>query len=85
METFIVPKVHCLKCRAPIDRASIEDDSCKPEPGNFSICCSCAHVTVYSENLTLREPNAEERRLIKEDFGIATAIRIVKSLISERN
>lgn len=85
METFVVPKVQCLKCRAPIDRASIEEGGSKPEPGNFSICCSCADVAVYSENLTLRKPNAEERRVIKEDFGIATAIRIVKSLIREQN
>lgn len=69
---MILPVIPCLKCEAPNDgQAHVEGDDSTPEPGDLSICAYCGNLTIFAMgedgNLTIREPNEQERKEIEED------------------
>lgn len=37
----------------------------RPEPGNVTLCIYCCHIMVYADDLTLRDPTAEEMAEMK--------------------
>jgi hypothetical protein len=58
-EAEVMPPARCLNCGYACDRASgIVDrqapDQQRPEPGDFSLCINCGHLSVFADDLTLR-------------------------------
>lgn len=75
VKTIRMKKNHCLRCRAVMDAAI---GVATPEPGDFSICVSYAHLMVFTEDLSVREANAEELRIAKEHPDLARTIRAMR-------
>lgn len=84
METFDVPLIRCRKCGNPLDSACSVNCNIQPKPGDVSICFYCAAVSVFADDMSLREPNAEEQRTFKKDREIAKAIQNVKIIMRRR-
>lgn len=72
---------HCLRCRELIDAARGEG---RPKPGDFSVCFYCAKLAVFADDMSLREPTAEEIRIAQKDPNIAGVIKSVKAFIRRR-
>lgn len=60
MTTTRVPISACKACGKPNDSATSISADIKPTPGDVSICLYCGHVTVFDDDLTLREPTSKE-------------------------
>ncbi len=55
----------CSHCgRNNSGNTPIEGDA-SPEPGDVSLCAYCALFSVFTDELTLRRPNADETRWIR--------------------
>lgn len=52
----------CPVCHHKLDAASNAgpDDDTPPGPGDFTVCINCASVLVFSDDMTLRRPEAED-------------------------
>jgi hypothetical protein len=85
-EAEVMPPVRCLNCGYDCDRASgIVDqqapDQQRPEPGDFSLCINCGHLSAYADDLTLRPLTDAEILLAAGDPHIvaaSTALAAVK-------
>ena len=74
------PHNHCLACGKPINSASPSlpaDRRRKPRPGDISLCLDCGHAHIFTNDLTLREPNAIEAADIAADPDAARARAIL--------
>jgi hypothetical protein len=60
MATHRMNRYRCLKCNAPLSAATNHNGDEKPEPGDVSICIACGDITVFSNDLNLRVPTADE-------------------------
>jgi len=68
----------CLRCGYCLDTATGEG---KPSPGDVSICMECHHIMCFADDMTMREPTAEELVEIAKNKDIArclAALRMVK-------
>lgn len=51
----------CVECGLLFNAASpTRGPRNLPKPGNVSLCLNCGHLTLFDDNLMLREPTAEE-------------------------
>jgi hypothetical protein len=71
--TTRLPPQMCLSCGRLVDAASDVEGKSVPKPGDVTICIGCAHVMVFTEDLKLREPTAQEAEEIAEDDKVARA------------
>lgn len=55
-----MPEAECPNCGALNDTASPFDEDAEPKPGDASICIMCGHLSVFDDNLVLRNPTDEE-------------------------
>jgi hypothetical protein len=79
-----VPETSCANCGKRLDRASgVVDKHARnfkrPQAGDLSLCIGCGHVSVFDENLRLREPTdaeivrwAADDRLVKASYALAS-------------
>ena len=76
-----LPESICRNCGLPSSAAThIEGDDISPEPGNFSICVRCRTLSIFANDLTLREPTEDEWTEIASDKDIKKATWIVANL-----
>ena len=52
-----LPQSQCCACGTTLDGAA---GRAAPKPGDFSICIYCGALSVFDEDLKLREPTQEE-------------------------
>ncbi len=71
-----VKENRCRACGAILSgQFNIEDKKLRPKPGDFSCCAYCRDVSVYADDMTLREPtNAEWKELAGTDFANTTTL-----------
>lgn len=77
------PVNRCLACGMKIDAATPTPDfpdSATPGPGDIALCLDCAHIMIYADDLTLREPTGEEIFEIAGDPDIIRAVDAIGEL-----
>lgn len=78
----------CKSCGKKIDAAShfAEEgrDPAEPKPGAINICIYCNTVTVFDENLMLRDPTPSEMIAIANDPEVMKLSYVVGKAIQER-
>jgi hypothetical protein len=73
-----LPKTGCLNCGKPLDAAGRPGpDGARPGPGDVTVCLGCGHIMIYADDMTMREPTAEEVVEIAGDPEILEAQRFV--------
>lgn len=75
MKTFDMTRCKCTACDAPMDRATdvgLGDDT-QPEPGDSSLCFYCGHIMVFADDLSVRDPTADEMLQIAGNPDILAA------------
>jgi hypothetical protein len=68
-----VPPSPCLSCGKINDAATVIDEKrleAKPRPGCVTVCLTCGHIMVFTDDLTLRDPTIAEIREIAGDQRI---------------
>jgi hypothetical protein len=56
-----VPPSSCPNCGKVLDMAmGIEKGDHRPEPGCISVCMACSHISVFGDDMMLRNPTSEE-------------------------
>ncbi len=73
-----VPASHCPACRVEMTGASGHD--VKPVPLDIAVCVECHAVSVYGDDLMLREPTATEREELAADVEVQRAIRHLENM-----
>ena len=72
------PVNRCLNCRKKINAASPVDPHARPpEPGDIAICLDCAHVQIYADDMTVREPTDAEIVEIAGDPEMVQAVEMI--------
>ena len=78
------PLNHCLSCGKRINSAAPSlpaDRRRTPRPGDISICLDCGAAHLFTDDLTLRRPNAIEAAELDGDADMAKA----RAMIAEFN
>lgn len=76
MRSSTVPLDRCRVCASPNDRAADLFGAQRPTPGDFSICINCGALSMYNDDLSLREPTDDEREQLP-DLGLR-AIAVIR-------
>jgi hypothetical protein len=74
------PPQLCLECGHFLDAASSYGKTRIPQPGDVTLCIRCAHVMVFTDTLTLREPTQEEARLLRFNTNVQKMILAIKAI-----
>jgi hypothetical protein len=72
-----IPPSTCTGCGHALTASSGVGNDDVPDPGSVSICVYCGKMTVFDENLMLREPTEAERKEILEEPCVQAARRAV--------
>jgi hypothetical protein len=71
-----VPPTACRECGTVNDAATVlEPGYRRPDPGDVSICLYCRCLSVFNEDLTLREPSIDEMLKFARDLRVKTALK----------
>jgi hypothetical protein len=81
MKTTRIPP-HTCKCGSVNDAASHGANS--PSPGTLSLCAECGIITVFADDLTQREPTAQELTAFQSDAGFWKYVEACQDAILER-
>ncbi len=65
--SHMTPECMCPACGGPINRATPIGTRPAPVPGAWSVCCHCAVVLRYTEELQLRLPTREEFETMRKE------------------
>lgn len=69
----------CVSCGAPNDAdLKAAGDGGAPAPGSLSICWGCGYVSLFGDDLRLRDPSADELLAIMGEPGVMEAIRRIQ-------
>lgn len=86
--TTRLAKQSCWNCRKVIDSATHFVDgkrtASRPKPGDFNICLGCNAVSVFDEELMLRQPTADELIKIANDPEVMRLSYAVAKVIQRR-
>jgi hypothetical protein len=77
IESTETPTTHCRNCGEEIGMSTGLKDGVRPTPGSFSLCLYCGHLSVYADDLTLREPTDEEVKAVAGNAEFRKASEIV--------
>jgi hypothetical protein len=58
---FITPDCKCPWCGHLFDRTSNTEGDQEPSEGDFTVCISCAKISVFNADRTVRKPTTAER------------------------
>jgi hypothetical protein len=67
----------CVNCGQELDAAAPVNGGRAPEPGDFSICCYCHHLQVFSDNMKFRNPTDREMTKIAGNPEMVTAMKML--------
>lgn len=73
-------KPQCVGCGELLDGATGVGAN-RPRPGSVSVCLYCGHISVFANDLSLREPTSEEMHEIAGNetiLAIQRARRMMK-------
>lgn len=74
----------CPVCGKKLDAAtSVEKEEAVPDPGDLSICLYCATVSVFDDNLKLKQMTNEEFAELPEE--VKTSVRKTRDMLLEFN
>lgn len=65
-----VPQSRCIRCGDKHDAASCVGEEHGPGPGDITICITCGHVMVFTDDLALRELTSAEARMVAADLRV---------------
>lgn len=71
-----VPESVCTKCGMKPTAASVVNETGKqatPSPGDATLCIECGHAMVFDDNMMLRDPTAEEAKMLFSDPRVLVA------------
>ena len=77
--TASIPESPCRTCGAIVEFATTKDDS-RPSPGDLSICFYCRTLSVFGDDLRLREPTDEEWIEIAGDEDVKAVTGMVAAV-----
>ena len=60
----------CPYCHASLATVGNLDSGVTPYPGSFSVCFSCVGLLVFCDDLTVRKPTTEERRIAEQSPAV---------------
>jgi hypothetical protein len=71
-ESTRTPESRCTNCGKQIDAATVVTDdpahlTVAPSPGDFTVCIACGHVMFFADDLALRDPTAEDIKIVAGD------------------
>lgn len=55
-----------------------------PEPGDMSVCVTCAESVVFGDGLKLRKPNMDEQLWIANNFHMQLVLTTIRGIIARR-
>lgn len=71
MKTFDHPETPCPYCAGVLEAATpAKPDEPEPEPGDITICFTCAGILVFGHDLSPREPSRAELEAALEVDGV---------------
>ena len=79
-----IPQFTCVECGYRPDYADSAYGSALPEPGDVSLCMKCAHVTIFTEDMSVREPTTTELREITNAPHVQKVIAAIKAFRCQR-
>ena len=66
----------CINCGEIICAALNTTDNNAPFPGALSICADCGHLMVFADDMSFREPTAEEMVNLAGHKDVLDAMKI---------
>lgn len=75
-----MPLSSCVECGKELDGASALGPDASPSPGDVTLCIHCGSASIFTEELLLRRPTAEEFCDISLMPGVAEFRRLIKEL-----
>ena len=76
-----MPVSRCTACGALFDAATEVEFGTTPSPGDVTVCIRCAHVMVYADDMTLRNPTIPEMIDVAGDKRLLLAIKAAHHII----
>lgn len=74
----------CRKCGHGLNEASSLAGDYKPSAGDYSMCLACGNLSVFNDDLTLRESNPDEAEEMLKSALLMTAQLVRASEIGDR-
>jgi hypothetical protein len=87
-KTTRTPRNLCLNCGKEIDAATPTEQAHarrSPKPGDVALCLDCAHIHIFADDLTLREPTGDEIVVIAGDRDVVRAVNAIGELKRREN
>ena len=74
-----VPPSKCRDCGSVNDGATFggPEPWLRPKPGNVSICVYCRCISIFAEDLSLREPTIDEMLAIARTPNVQKALKFI--------
>lgn len=87
MESFkLAAGIVCSKCGIKVDEGTpVSGLAIIPPPGAFSVCFYCGHLTILTEENTLRNLTSEEQVAVRANIKTWATICRVRHFASLRN
>jgi hypothetical protein len=80
MKSKRVPVTICVECGEPNDMASDPFSENLPKLNDVSFCAECGHISLFNEDLTLREPTIDETIMLARNPKIRSLQEVHKEI-----
>lgn len=83
-----LPLSHCPHCGREGDAASDMTTNEVPDPGSLSVCIGCGALSMFGDDMKLRELTREERQKVRDDPEVLAEVRRHQravAMLSSRN
>lgn len=74
----------CPSCSIAMDAVSSFEGTGCPDPGDITICIRCAAVGVFTEDMGVRLPSADEKAVYMADPNVQRAVSAVLEVNQRR-
>jgi hypothetical protein len=74
--TDAVPPTKCPECGV-VNSGALGVDGTRPKKGDVSICMYCRHISIFTEDLGLREPTIDEMLAMGREPKIQAALSVL--------
>lgn len=74
--------MNCIYCNKPLNFDATLNDVTKPTPGEIIVCCECAGVLIFKEDLTLKKfTKADFIAFMKDDPPNGLKLAVIRNFI----
>lgn len=70
-----LPPTHCPHCGREADAATDMTTQEVPDPGSLSVCIGCGALSIFGDDMQLRELTLEERQKVRDDPETMAEVR----------